>query len=147
MIWGRRGHRDRGAVAIEVAIIAPALLVLLVLIAAAGRLAGAHTSIDSAANNAARAASISRSSGEARSQAVEVARTALSEQGMSCPSPEVSVDTSGLSAPVGQVGVVSVSVTCAVPLSDLVGLPMSGSRTVTAQSSSVVDAYRMRGAP
>lgn len=142
--WLRQPERGDGAV-LQTAIIGAALLVLLVLFAAAGRMSGAHTPIDNAANNAARAASISRTPGEAHAAAVQAATSTLSGQGSSCPDPSITVDTSGLSAPVGQVGVVRVSISCTVDLSDLHGLPLPGSRTVTADASSVVDAYRARG--
>lgn len=144
LIQSYRRHGEHGGIALEAAIIAPALLMLLVLIIGAGRVGGAHSAIDSAAANAARAASISRTSGEAQSQAQAAAVATLSGQGTSCPSPSVSVDTSGLGAPIGQVGVVTVTVTCAVQLGDLAGVPI-GARTVTGEASSVVDAYRGRG--
>lgn len=143
-LQARFGNAERGSVAIEAAIIAPAILVLLVLIIAAGRLAGAHSSIDNAASNASRAASISRDSGQARSDATSAAITTLTTDGSSCPDPAVDVDTSGIGAAVGTVGIVRVQVTCVVPLSDLTGLPIGGSRTVTAEAESVVDAYRSR---
>lgn len=136
--------REQGSVAIEAAIIGPALLVLFVLIIAAGRLAGAHSSIDNAAANAARAASIARDPGQARSDAIAAAKTTLNG-GTACPSPTVSVDTSGFGTPAGTVGVVRVQVTCVVPMSDLTGLPTGGARTVTADAESVIDTYRVRG--
>lgn len=143
--WAAR--TDRGSISIELAILAPAILALLVLIVAAGRVSGAHAPIDSAANNAARAASIARTPGEAHSAAMQAATSTLSGQGKSCPSPSVTIDTSGIGAPAGQVGVVRVSVTCTATLSDLVGLPLPGSRTTTAEATSVVDAYRSRSTP
>lgn len=137
---------DRGSgLAIEGALLGSALLVLLVLVAAAGRVGGAHVPIDSAANNAARAASISRSHSEAVAAATDAATSTLSGHGSSCVTPTVSVDTAGLDAPPGQTGVVHVTVTCTVQLSDLAGLKLPGTRTITAQSASVVDTYRAGG--
>lgn len=141
-----RASGEHGGLSLELAILAPALLALIGLIIVAGRTGGAHTNVDAAANNAARAASISRTSGEAHSSAVSAARTTLTDRGMACPTPGITVDTSGVNSPVGQVGIVRVTVTCTVQLADL-GLPFGGSRTVTAEATSVVDAYRQRSAP
>lgn len=141
----RRGA-DRGSYSLEAAIIAVPLLLLFGLIVIAGRVGGAHTNIDAAAANAARAASISRTVDQAHSAAAEAARTTLAGQGMSCPSPDLTIDTSGFGAPTGQVGVVRVSVSCTVQLGDL-GLPTPGTRTLTGSATSVVDAYRQRSAP
>lgn len=141
--WWRDRERGSG-LAIEGALLGSALLVLLVLVAAAGRISGAHVPIDSAANNAARAASISRGHDQAYAAAREAAITTLSGQGSSCPEPAVTVDTSGLNSPPGQVGVVHVTVSCTVQLSDLAGLDLPGTRTITAEATSVVDAYRTR---
>lgn len=137
---------ERGAYSIELAILAPAILALIGLIIVAGRTAGAHTNVDAAANNAARAASISRSAGEAHANAMAAARTTLEDRAMACPAPGITVDTSGVSSPVGQMGIVRVSITCTVQLADL-GLPFGGSRTVSAEATSVVDAYRARSTP
>lgn len=138
--------QDRGSgLAIEGALVGSALLVLLVLVAAAGRIGGAHVPIDSAANNAARAASISRTHAQAQSAAMTAATDTLSGQGSSCPTPKVTVDSSGLNKAPGQVGVVHVSITCTIQLSDLHGLDIPGTRTITADATSVVDSYRMRG--
>lgn len=142
-----RHDLERGSLSIELAILAPAILAMLVLIIAAGRVGGAHSSVESAANNAARAASISRTTGAAHDAALTAARTTLDGKGMSCPTPGITIDTSGVTSPAGQMGLVTVSVTCTVPLSDLAGVPgLGGSRTITAQATSVVDTYR-QGAP
>ncbi|WP_162802088.1 pilus assembly protein [Ornithinimicrobium murale] len=138
--------QDRGSgLAIEGALLGTALLALLVLVAAAGRVSGAHVPIDSAANNAARAASISRSHDQAHAAAMDAATTTLSGQGSSCPDPAITVDTSGLNSPPGQVGLVHVTIRCTVQLSDLSGLDLPGTRTITAEATSVVDAYRAKG--
>lgn len=141
-----RQARERGGLSIELAILGPALLALIGLIIVAGRTGGAHTNVEVAANNAARAASISRTTTEAHAAAMSAARTTLDERGMSCPTPAITIDTAGVNSPVGQMGIVNVTVTCTVQLADL-GLPFGGTRTITAQATSVVDAYRQRSSP
>jgi hypothetical protein len=68
----------------------------------------------------------------------------LTQQDLDCAALTVTTDTSGYAVPVGQVGQVGATVTCVVPLSDL-GVPvLPGARTLTAQSTSVLDRYRGR---
>ena len=55
----------------------------------------------------------------------------------------MTVSTNGFAVEVGQAAAVSAEVSCAVPLSDL-GLPGTGSITVTEAATSVLDTYRER---
>ncbi|MET8288350.1 TadE family protein [Streptomyces sp. NPDC005132] len=144
----RRGS-DEGSAAIEAAIILPALIMFLCLAIAGGRLVTSGSKIDSAAEDAAREASIHRTTSAAQSAAQSAAHAAaaesLNDQGIACSSTSVNVDTGGLSVPVGQVATVTVTVTCTVPLSDLLLPGVPGARTLTSTASSVVDQYRQRG--
>ncbi|MFE2167818.1 hypothetical protein ACFXB3_22590, partial [Streptomyces sp. NPDC059447] len=54
------------------------------------------------------------------------------------------LDSSGLAVPLGQVGTVTVTISCTVPLSDLLLPGVPGSKTMTSSFTSVVDAYRSR---
>lgn len=138
-------RQERGSVAIELAIIAPVVLLLILLVVAAGTVARATSTIDAAAFAAARAASISRTAGDARTQANDVAAATLSSRGVSCAPQSMSIDTGGFSAPVGTSAAVTVSLTCRVPLSRLVQLPgLPGSHTVTSTATSSIDSYRGR---
>ena len=56
---------DRGSAGLEIAILAPALAAVLVLLAASGRLALAGNAVESAASAAAREASLARTTAEA----------------------------------------------------------------------------------
>ncbi|MET8411758.1 TadE family protein [Streptomyces sp. NPDC005195] len=142
--WTCRRYGDDGSAAIEAAIILPALIMFLCLAIAGGRIVTSGSKIDSAAEDAAREASIHRTAAAAQSAAHAAAAESLNDQGITCSSTSVSVDTGGLSVPVGQVGTVTVTVTCKVPLSDLLpGVP--GARTLTSSATSVVDMYRQRG--
>ncbi len=141
----RRGEaRDRGSVTIEAVILAPAFMLFVALIFMAGRMTIAQQSVESAANAAARSASIERSAGAADGAARSAATSTLNNQGLTCVSTSVVVDTSGFSVPVGTPAEVEARVSCAVKLSDL-GLPgVPGSRTVTATVVSPLDTYRGR---
>ena len=141
----RRARGDRGAVTLEFVVVAPALLALLGLLVMAGRVAIASNSVESAADEAARSASISRTAAGARAAAEDGARRSLAEQGLQCSSVQVAVNTSGFGVAVGLPAQVRATVTCVVQLSDLALPGFPGSRTVTATAVSPLDTYRERG--
>lgn len=101
--------------------------------------------IDSAAEDAAREASIHRTAAAAQSAAQSAATESLEDQGIKCASTSVNINTGGLSVPVGQVGTVTVSVTCTVNLADLLLPGVPGAKTLASTATSVVDQYRQRG--
>ena len=142
--WTRRLRSDEGSVAIEAAIVLPSLIMFLCLAIAGGRLVTSGAKIDSAAEDAAREASIHRTAAAAQSAAQTAAAESLNDQGITCTSTSVSINTGGLSVPVGQVGTVTVTVTCTVNLSDLLLPGVPGARTLTSTATSVVDQYRQR---
>ncbi|WP_314223635.1 TadE/TadG family type IV pilus assembly protein [Streptomyces zaehneri] len=136
---------DEGSAAIEAAIILPSLIMFLCLAIAGGRIVTSGAKIDSAAEDAAREASIHRTAAAAQGAAQSAAAESLNDQGIECASTSVSINTGGLSVPVGQVGTVTVTVTCTVNLSDLLLPGVPGARTLTSTATSVVDQYRQRG--
>ncbi|WP_286246636.1 TadE/TadG family type IV pilus assembly protein [Streptomyces graminofaciens] len=142
--WARRLRSDDGSAAIEAAIILPSLIMFLCLAIAGGRLVTSGAKIDSAAEDAAREASIHRTAASAQGAAQAAAANALNDQGITCASASVRIDTGGLSVPVGQVGTVTATVTCTVNLSDLLLPGAPGARTLTSTATSVVDQYRQR---
>ncbi|GHE34313.1 TadE/TadG family type IV pilus assembly protein [Streptomyces capitiformicae] len=143
--WSERIRGDEGSAAIEAAIIVPALIMFVCLAIAGGRIVTSGSKIDSAAEDAAREASIHRTVAAAQSAAHTAAAESLDDQGITCASTSVSIDTGGLSVPVGQVGTVTATVTCTVNLSDLLLPGVPGARTLTSTATSVVDQYRQRG--
>lgn len=140
----RRLRGDEGSAAIEAAIVLPSLIMFLCLAIAGGRIVTSGAKIDSAAEDAAREASIHRTVAAAQTAAQSAAAESLSDQGIACASTSVRIDTGGLSVPVGQVGTVTVTVTCTVNLSDLLLPGLPGTRTLTSTATSVVDRYRQR---
>ena len=133
----RSGCPERGSSVVEVVILAPALGMFVALIIAGGRVAL------SAAADAARAASISRTQGQAASNAEAAAAASLSSQNLRCVSTSVSIDTAGFASPVGTPASVGATVTCQVDLAGLLpGLP--GSMTISATMRSPLDTYRER---
>jgi Flp pilus assembly protein TadG len=135
---GRRAGGEDGAVATELVLLTPLLVVMLVFVVALGRLASARIDADGAAAQAARAASIARSPTTAAVMARQTAAGALSSDHVTCAALTVTTDTAGF-APGGQV---EVTVTCTVALSDLVGLRLPPAEQITSTATSVVDTYR-----
>lgn len=141
--WPGRG-RDAGSTTLEVVVLTPVLLLMLTVLVAAGRLAMAGQGVQLAADQAARSASIARTSTDARSEAVTLATATLAQQSLACTSLTVAVDTSGFGLPVGTPATVSATVTCLVPLGDLALPGVPGTRSVTATAASPLDTYRER---
>jgi Flp pilus assembly protein TadG len=129
---------DRGSASLELVLITPALIVLLLFVVFVGRLEQARGDVDRAARDAARAASIARSSDEARSQGEAAARSTLQSGGVTCRGLTVAVKVDDF-APGGSV---AATVTCDVDLADVALLGVPGRRTLTAAFSEPVDVYR-----
>lgn len=139
-----RALRDRGSTTLEVVVIGPALLALLALVIAAGRVALAGQSVQTAAAQAARDTSLERAPGAGAATGRDTARRVLDGQGLHCTSTEIDVDATGLALPVGRPGAVTVEVACRVRLSD-VGLPgLPGSKTLRASASMPTDPWTAR---
>ncbi|PHP51935.1 TadE family protein [Actinomyces ruminis] len=129
-----RWRGERGTMSVEMVLIAPALLMVVMLVVAAGRWVSAEGMTQAAARDAARAASMERSAGTAAAAAASslaVADTADAE----CSS---YTDVSGFS----RGGSVEVTVSCQVRLADLGLVFLPGTTTVTSSSISPVDTWR-----
>lgn len=135
---GRIGG-DGGFSTIEVVLLVPVFVLLLLLVVAVGRVEEARIEVTGAARDAARAASLSRTAAQAADRAQGSAAVVLSGTSVSCVGgPDIDVDTTAFTPG----GAVTVQVTCPVRLGDL-GLPgLPGTKSVTAQASSVIETYR-----
>jgi hypothetical protein len=137
--------RQAGSAVLELVVLAPVLLVLLSLLIAAGRTSIARGSVQAAARAAARQASIARTPAAARTAALLSVTAELAAQHLHCrPAPVVTPHLQGFSVPPGQPASVSVTVSCDVPLADLVLPGAPGSSTLTATFSSPLDPFRGR---
>jgi Flp pilus assembly protein TadG len=129
---------ERGSVAAELVLLTPILILMLLFVVALGRLAGARLDVDGAAAQAARAASIARDPATATAMAQQTAAAALGSDHVTCAQLTVSTDTTQY-APGGSV---AVTVTCSVAFSDLTGLRLPASQSVSSRATSVIDTYR-----
>ncbi|WP_409331585.1 pilus assembly protein TadE [Trujillonella humicola] len=138
----RPGTRINVASTRNVALVAPALLLLLSFAVVAGRAQIAEGAVAEAARAAAREASLARS-GDAAAAAAR-AEQALIDQDLHCQSTTVDIDTAGFQAPPGQPADVTVTVSCVVGMADLLAPGLPGSVTVEASFTSPLDAFRER---
>jgi Flp pilus assembly protein TadG len=146
---GRRHDDEAGNATIEMAVLAPVVVLVGIGIFVFGSVAGAQGAVQDAANAAARAASLSRSGDVADAQARSTADSTLANSDVSCSSTTVTSDLTAFTIPPGQVeqvtaSPVTVTVTCVVPLARF-GIPaVPGQITITRTGASVIDAYRGR---
>ncbi|MFJ3779792.1 TadE/TadG family type IV pilus assembly protein [Streptomyces sp. NPDC090075] len=122
---------------LELVLMIPVLILMLWFLVYCGRLSETRLRIEDAAHQAARAATLDRSSHIAAADAHSTAASALSAAGITCES--LSVAASGT---LRAGSTVTVSVSCTVGLHDLALLQVPGSTTLTAESASPVDVYR-----
>jgi Flp pilus assembly protein TadG len=137
----RRVRSEVGSVALETAVIAPALVALLLLVVFAGRVSQAEAEVRRAASEGARAASLEYFPDAAESAAVARVEANLRENGVVCGDLSTDVDTTAL-VPGGRV---VVTVKCVADMADVALLGVPGQRTFVARSIEVVDTYRGTG--
>lgn len=133
-----RRTAERGSASVELVLMAPVLILLMLFVVLVGRLGQARADLDRAARDAARAASLARTSDAAHERAAAAARATLADGGVSCRTMTIDLDADAF-APDGSV---HATVGCSVDLADLSLLAVPGSRTITATFSQPVDAFR-----
>ncbi|MGP3921307.1 TadE/TadG family type IV pilus assembly protein [Nonomuraea sp. 10N515B] len=135
---------DRGSATVEAMLAITAIVLVILLGVAGGRITVASAAVEAAARDAARQASIARTASEAQANAQASAQDSLSSRGVSCTSVSVQVSTAGFSRPVGSPAIVSATVSCTVPLGDVAFPGLPGSVHRTASFTSPLDPYRGR---
>lgn len=135
----RRSWRaDDGSVTAQTVFAIPLLIMVLLFVVLCGRLVETRQRVDSAAQDAARAASLARTSQEALKAARRAATDDLGRGGSSCAGFTVNVDTRGFRPGGG----VRVSVRCTASMQGLIGLGVPGSVSVNSRAVSPIDQYR-----
>lgn len=133
--WWRE---DRGSASSEIVLFTPLLVMLLVFVAVVvHRGVDARLRINDVAHQAARAASLERTSTRAASQARSTATAALAAAGVACQSVTVDVAAAGLRPG----GTVTVTVSCEVDLGDALVLG-AGRKRLSATAIEPVDTWR-----
>jgi Flp pilus assembly protein TadG len=127
-----------GFAALELAILLPFIVVMVLLVAAFGRVARGRELVDQAAQAAARAGSLATSPPAARAAAADAARQTLTGGGLSCAGAQVSLDTSTF-RPGAQV---TAHVTCTTDLAALTLSGVPGRVSLSASCVSPLEPYR-----
>lgn len=136
--------RDAGLMALELAILAPAVIAMLLLVVGFGRVTHARQLVDQAAAASARAASLAPSPAAARSGAEQAAHDTLTGAGLSCRDARVAVDL----ADYRPGGILTVRVWCTSDLSRLALAGLPGQVTLDAVAASPLEPYRqLAGVP
>ncbi len=135
---------ERGSAAVEITMVAPVLALFILVIIFGGRLALARQAVQSAAFDAARAASLARTQTDARTAAAKTAAATLANQKLPCITTLLDLDTTGFAKPVGTPATVTVRLACDVATGDL-GLPgIAATVPVDAEATSPLDSFRER---
>ena len=131
---------ERGSVSTEFAVVMTAFLTsFMLLVVFAGRVSSAENNVRSAAQEAARSASLSGTPEGAVVAAQQTAVANLASAGLTCASGlDVAVDTAQF-APGGWV---AVTVSCDTPFSDVASLAVPGVHTFIGTATEVIDTYR-----
>lgn len=135
---------ERGAAAVELALLAPVLVLIIAVMVAGSRIWLTRGDVQQVAQQASREATLQESEGQAVTAARSLAHRGLAEATAPCVDPVVSVDAAAFRTPPGTPGRVTVTIVCQVRLGDL-GLPgLSGSVTASGEGVSVLERYRGR---
>jgi Flp pilus assembly protein TadG len=145
--WLAARLTERGSMAVEFVVIAPAFVLLLLLVSAGGQWVNASGQVDGAARDAARAASLSRSLADAQNQAQTAAQAdlpSLCSGGAAGLTVGVTPMSGGAAAAFGAANVVQVTVSCSVGLAAfrLVGFPAT--QTFRAVAVAPLDSFVCR---
>lgn len=133
-----RQRNERGSASVELVLLTPVLVGLLCLTVAFGRVQSARADIEASARDAARAASLERTAVGARAAGEQAARAGLDAGGYTCLPLTLDVNTAGFAAD----ATVTATVTCTLRLSDITGMGIPTSRTLTARFTEPIDRYR-----
>jgi Flp pilus assembly protein TadG len=140
----KRRRDQRGAAAVELTLLVPALLLTLGLLVAGGRLWFARTTVNEAAQTAARAASLTRSADSGASAGREAGTQSLATAGLRCRSTSVLINTAAFGVPPGTPATVTSIISCILDFSDVLLPGWPGSLELTARGSAALDTYRGR---
>ncbi|MGH3320762.1 MAG: TadE/TadG family type IV pilus assembly protein [Streptosporangiaceae bacterium] len=125
--------------AIEVAILAPVIVIFMLLMIGLGRVVEAKAQVGGAARDAARAASVQRYESGAQQAAEQAASRDLANW---CVRPPTVVRTGGVFAPGA---LITYEVRCRVDLTGLEVIGFTPTKTVTEDATAPIDTYRRVG--
>ncbi|WP_447645192.1 TadE/TadG family type IV pilus assembly protein [Nocardioides zeae] len=123
---------------LELVVMTPVMIALLLLVVGFGRVAETRQQVESAASDAARAASLQRDQGLSADAARRAAKDSIERSEVICAGLDVDVDLSNYQPG----GDVTVTVSCRAELGDMVLSGMPGSRTLSSTRTVPIETYR-----
>jgi Flp pilus assembly protein TadG len=129
-----RPRDESGSMAVEIVVLIPVLFMFALFVVAGGRYVSVQADADSTARDAARAASLSRTQGEAQAAVQQAISTGL-QSTRSC-------RASGLQGDFVSGGTAIVRLSCTVSFRDLGLLPIPGTLSFDADGHAPIDTYR-----
>jgi len=134
-------RNERGTAAVELALLAPVLLVLVAVVSAAGRMVETKSAVLSVAREAARAAAEAPNAAAAHDAAIVTAQQVAEGLGLDTARLSIVQDPHGFA----RGALYEVSVSYQVSMADLPGLGLlPGSVTLGAEHAELIDTYRSR---
>jgi Flp pilus assembly protein TadG len=145
---GRRLRDDRGSMAVEFVVAAPALVLLLLLVSAGGQWLNATGDVGSATRDAVRAASLARTFAAAQANAQAAAQADLGARCGGGPATTVRLFSGGAEVGAGAFGTaqqIQVTVSCVASLAvfHVIGFPVS--QTFADSATAPLDPFTDRG--
>lgn len=137
---------QRGSMSVELVVVAPGLILLLLLVGAAGRMVEAQGHLDGAARDAARAASLAQSAPQAGQAALQAAQADLGGTSW-CAAGSVQAQVAGFPAagqPAQPGGAVTATVTCDVDMSPFGLLGFRPATVLSSQAVAPLDVFTCR---
>ena len=135
-----RARDESGAMAIELVLLAPVLVLLCGIIVMAGDFRSAANDVSNAAYAAARAASYTSDPTAAQNAGQAAAVDSMANRGNACAQMSTSIDTSNFTPG----GDIKVTVTCVANLAQITGLGIiPGHKTFTATAVVPIDTHRV----
>lgn len=140
MIGASRKRNETGAMAIELVLLAPVLVLLCGIIVMAGDFRSAQNDVSNAAYAAARAASSTSDPAAAQNAGQVAAQDAIANRGDACAQMTTSIDTTDFTPG----GDVKVTVTCVAALAQITGFGIiPGHKTFSATAVVPIDIHRV----
>ena len=139
----RRSERGLSP-AVELVVLLPAVLILLGVTVAGGRVWFTRSAVTEAAYSGARAASLQRDADAAADAGRQATVARLKTEGVHCVTRSISIKTSGFDAAVGEAAAVTTRVRCRVTFGDVILPGLGGSLLLRGAASSAIDSYRER---
>ncbi len=140
----RLSRNERGSVTVELTLMIPALILVVGMLVAGGRLWFARSTVVEASQTAARAASLARSAETAGVEGRSAGQQSLATAGLRCSSSSVSINTASFGVPVGTPATVTSAIRCRVSFADLFLPVVPGSIQLSGEGAAALDTYRSR---